>query len=59
MSSEMKNTKDKVSITIDEKIVKKMDKYLSDEEINNRSKYIENLIREDMGKRGKDITRKF
>jgi len=55
----MKNTKDKVSITIDEKIVKKMDKYLSDEEINNRSKYIENLIREDMGKRGKDITRKF
>ena len=36
-----------------------MDQHLTDEEINNRSKYIENLIREDMKKKGKNIDRNF
>jgi len=51
--------KEKLSLTIDKKLVHKMDEYLTDEEINNRSKYIENLIREDMEKKGKNIDRNF
>ena len=51
--------KSKLSVTINKKLVQKIDKFLSDEEINNRSKYIEKLIREDMEKRGKDISMDF
>jgi metal-responsive CopG/Arc/MetJ family transcriptional regulator len=51
--------KSKLSVTINKKLVQKMDKFLSDEEINNRSKYIEKLIREDMEKRGKDVSMDF
>jgi metal-responsive CopG/Arc/MetJ family transcriptional regulator len=51
--------KSKLSVTINKKLVKRMDKFLSDEEINNRSKYIEKLIREDMEKRGKDVSMDF
>jgi metal-responsive CopG/Arc/MetJ family transcriptional regulator len=51
--------KEKISLTIDKKLVHKMDQHLTDEEINNRSKYIENLIREDMKKKGKNIDRNF
>ena len=36
-----------------------MDKYLEDMDINNRSKYIEKLVREDMEKRGKDTSKDF
>ena len=45
--------KEKLSLTIDRKLVEKMDQYLTDEQINNRSKYIEQLVREDMEKRKK------
>jgi metal-responsive CopG/Arc/MetJ family transcriptional regulator len=51
--------KSKISLTIDEKIVSKLDEYLKDEEIQNRSKYIEKLVREDMEKRGKDVSKEF
>ena len=36
-----------------------MDEYLEKEGINNRSKYLEKLVREDMEKRGKDISKDF
>jgi len=51
--------KEKLSLTIDKKLVEKMDQYLTDEQINNRSRYIENLVREDMEKKGKNIDRNF
>jgi metal-responsive CopG/Arc/MetJ family transcriptional regulator len=51
--------KEKLSLTIDKKLVEKMDQYLTDEQINNRSRYIENLVREDMEKKGKNIDRIF
>jgi len=51
--------KEKLSLTIDRKLVEKMDQYLTDEQINNRSKYIEQLVREDMEKKGKNIDRNF
>lgn len=51
--------KEKISLTIDKKLVDKMEKYLIDEGINNRSKYIENLVRNDMEKKGKNIDRTF
>lgn len=51
--------KNKISLTIDERLLSKMDTFLEDEKINNRSKYIEKLVREDMEKRGKDVTKEF
>lgn len=51
--------KEKITLTIDEKIIDLFDKYLDDNEISNKSKYIENLIRKDMKERGKKIDRKF
>lgn len=51
-------SKDKISITINNKVLNEMDQYLSDEDLGNRSKYIEKLIREDMSTRGKN-TNKF
>ena len=51
--------KEKMTLTIDEKVVELFEKYLDDNEICNKSKYIENLIRKDMEKRGNDVTKKF
>ena len=51
--------KSKISITINEKLLGVLDEYLTEEEIPKRSKYIENLIREDMQKRGKDVSKEF
>jgi metal-responsive CopG/Arc/MetJ family transcriptional regulator len=51
--------KEKMTLTIDEKIVNLFDKYLEDNDISNKSKYIENLIRKDMDEKGKNIDRKF
>ncbi len=51
--------KEKMTLTIDEKVVEIFDKYLEDNEITNKSKYIENLIRKDMEDRGKEIIKKF
>lgn len=51
--------KEKMTLTIDEKVVELFDKYLEDNEITNKSKYIENLIRKDMGEKGKNIKREF
>lgn len=51
--------KSKISVSLNEKIVEKLDDYLEEEGIPKRSKYIEKLIREDMEKRGKNIDREF
>jgi metal-responsive CopG/Arc/MetJ family transcriptional regulator len=51
--------KEKVTLTIDERIMYYFSKYLDDNNISNKSKYIENLIRKDMEERGENITRKF
>lgn len=50
--------KDKFTITIDEKLNEIVNNYLEDNNIK-RSNYIEKLIREDMGKKGKNIDRNF
>ena len=51
--------KEKFSFCLDERLLKIMDEYLEKEDINNRSKYLEKLIKEDMEKRGKDINKDF
>jgi metal-responsive CopG/Arc/MetJ family transcriptional regulator len=51
--------KEKITLTIDDKVMELFDKYLDDEKIKNKSKYIENLIRKDMEEKGNDITKKF
>lgn len=53
------NKKGNTRITIDNTILEILDEYLSNNNITNRSKYIEKLIREDFEKRGKKIDRKF
>ena len=51
--------KEKMTLTVDEKLAELFDKYLEDNEITNKSKYIENLIRKDMEEKGKEIIKKF
>lgn len=48
-----------VGITIDTQLFELLEEYLVDNDISNRSKYIEKLIREDFEKRGKNIEREF
>jgi metal-responsive CopG/Arc/MetJ family transcriptional regulator len=42
-----------------DKLLSKLDEHLENEDLGKRSKYIEKLIREDMEKRGKDVTKDF
>lgn len=51
--------KKKFSITIDDKLGCILNKYLESNNISNKSKYIENLIRNDMEKRGEKIEINF
>ena len=51
--------KRKISFSVNEKLLDKLDGFLEDNEIPKRSKYIEKLIREDMEKRGKDVSKDF
>ena len=51
--------KSKTAITVDENLLDLFDEYLKENNIPNKSKYIENLIREDMKKRGKNVERDF
>jgi len=46
-------------ITIDKNLYSILEEYLEENNIFNRSKYIENLIREDFEKKGKKIEREF
>lgn len=47
------------SITVDETLLELFDKYVKEKNIRNKSRYIENLIRKDMEKRGEDVKREF
>lgn len=49
--------KRKISFSVNEKLLSKLDEHLENEDLGKRSKYIEKLIREDMKKRGKDVDR--
>lgn len=49
--------KRKISFSVNEKLLSKLDEYLENEDLGKRSKYIEKLIREDMEKRGKDVSK--
>jgi metal-responsive CopG/Arc/MetJ family transcriptional regulator len=51
--------KRKISFSVNKKLLNEFDDFLEKEEISKRSKYIEKLIREDMEKRGKDVTKDF
>ena len=51
--------KQKLSISMNDKLLKKLDEFLDQEELGKRSKYIEKLIREDMEKKGKDVSKEF
>ncbi len=49
----------KISFSVNEKLLDKFDEFLKENEIQKRSKYIEKLIRDDMEKRGKDVSKDF
>ena len=51
--------KKKLSFSINEKLLSKLNEYLEKEDLGKRSKYIEKLIRDDLGKRGKNIDKEF
>jgi metal-responsive CopG/Arc/MetJ family transcriptional regulator len=49
----------KTGVTINSDVVDLMDELLEDIGNTNRSRYIEKLIREDLEKRGKDVSKDF
>lgn len=49
----------KTAVSIDDKLLDMLDKYIEDNDISNKSKYIESLIRKDMEERGKTVKREF
>ena len=51
--------KEKMTITIDNEIVSLFENYLEENNITNRSKYIERLIIRDMEERGEKIIKNF
>lgn len=51
--------KDKTAVSIDDNLLDIFNEYLKENNISNKSKYIESLIRKDMEQRGKNIDRKF
>lgn len=48
-----------IGVTIDTKLFDIMNEYLEENNISNRSKYVENLIREDFERKGKKLEREF
>ena len=49
----------KISFSVNEKLLDKFDEFLEENEIQKRSKYIEKLIRDDMERRGRDVSKDF
>ena len=47
--------KRKISFSVNEKLLSKLDEHLENEDLGKRSKYIEKIIRDDMEKRGKNV----
>jgi len=48
-----------VNVTIDTQLNQILEEYMEENDISNRSKYIEKLIREDFERKGKIIERNF
>jgi metal-responsive CopG/Arc/MetJ family transcriptional regulator len=48
-----------LGVTVDIELLQLLKEYFIENNICNRSKYIENLIREDFKKKGKNIEREF
>jgi len=62
MSRQKMNQNDKkreFSVTINEKLFNMLDEYMMNNEIKNRSRYIEYLVKEDMLKRCENIKNEF
>jgi len=57
--SKKKIYKSQTNISVNINLVEMMDEYLKDIGSDNRSKYIEKLITEDLIKRGKEIKKEF
>ncbi len=51
--------KDKTGVYVDEYLFESFNNYLKENNISNKSKYIENLIRKDMEEKGKNVDREF
>ena len=51
--------KQKFTVTVDDKLLKIFESYLEENDISNRSKYIERLIERDLIERGQDIKKEF
>lgn len=51
--------KDKTGVSIDENLLEIFNDYLKENNISNKSKYVENLIRKDMEEKGKNVDREF
>ncbi len=51
--------KDKTGVSVDENLLEIFNNYLKENNISNKSKYIENLIRKDMEEKGKNVDREF
>ena len=49
--------KKEFSISVNEELFELMEKYMIDNNIKNRSKYIEHLVRKDMKNRGEDVNK--
>ena len=49
----------KTAVSIDDGLLEMLDKYMEDNNIPNKSKYIENLIRKDMEERSEEVKRDF
>lgn len=48
-----------LGVTVDIELLQLLEEYLNENNISNRSKYIENLIREDFQRKGKNIEKEF
>jgi len=51
--------KQKISVSMNEKLLNKLDDFLDEQDLGKRSKYIEKLIKDDMIKKGKDVSKDF
>ena len=61
MRNKIPDDKKRVDIraSIDTELFQLLEEYLNENNISNRSKYIEKLIREDFERKGKNIKREF
>lgn len=51
--------KAKMTVTVDNNLIKLMEKYLDENNIKNISKYVESLVRKDLEQKGIEIKKEF